>query len=156
MQKSKNKKVELTDKQKKKYAKINGFLMIYILTVIYNIILRAVLVSTATNIEDMLTRRIVIIQGLSNMVMLIWISVLIYRRKSNSQNNIIKLIIATGIINTVSPIVQAIYTFFTSNIGDTNNYYVQAINIITVTILSTIIWTSYFKVSKRVKFYFDS
>lgn len=152
----KNKKIELTDKQKKKFTKLSGFLMIYLLIIIYNIILRAILITTAIDISDVWTRRIVIIQSLINLGILIWISIIIFKKKKEAPNQIQKIIFGIGIFNFVTTIIQIIYTVCATQLQDSNDYYIQATNTMTSIILYTIIWTTYFKISKRVSRYFTS
>lgn len=146
---------ELTDKQKKKFIKLNGFLMIYLLTVISNIIIRAVLITVATELEDLGARRILIIQGLINMAIFIGIAIYILKKQKDSPKKIQRMIIVTGVVNVIATIIQVIYTILVSNLQDINNYYIQAINMITSTIIYTMIWYVYFKISKRVNVYFN-
>ena len=155
IKKHEKKQKELTDKQKKKFIKLNGFLMIYFLTVICNIIIRAVLITVATELEDLGARRILIIQGLINMAIFIGIAIYILKKQKDSPKKIQRMIIVTGVVNVIATIIQVIYTILVSNLQDINNYYIQAINMITSTIIYTMIWYVYFKISKRVNVYFN-
>ena len=89
------------------------------------------------------------------MTILILIAVYIFKKKKETPKKIRKMIIATGIVNIIATIAQTVYVIWTSNLQDPNNYYIQVINMITSTIISTIIWYVYFSISKRVEVYFS-
>lgn len=152
--KNKDEKIELTTKQKQKFPKLSGFLMLYFLITIYNIVVRAVIISTAPQISDIWSRRIAVIQGLISLAIFVWIEILIFKKKKESNNQIVKLIFISGLVNIISTLIQTIYVILSTTLQDENTYYIQASSNVFSTIIYTIIWITYFKISKRVKVYF--
>jgi len=148
-------KQEITEEQKQKYKKMGGFLLFYIVIVILNIILQAVNIYIYLLNAEVLTNIIAAIQTMASIIIVICILINIFRRNSKTPQRIKKLLYIMLAINIILCLAEIAYSFIDTVGMYSNQYYLTNIAGIFSNISYTLIWSTYFTVSKRVQEYYQ-
>lgn len=144
----------ITDQQKGKFKVFGGFLIVYVVAVIINIILQAL---TALGIQ-MLSAEVVdiitMIQAVVTTIMIICILVFIFIKNKKTPSRIRKILYAMLAVNIIMGIAKIGYSFIDEENTYSNIYYIAVASEIIGNISYTLIWTTYFAISKRVRVYY--
>lgn len=150
-----NKIGSIDDKKLEKYKKFGGFLSLYMIILIYNIIARITEIYMSQYLTDDVIKVSIIIISIICIALLIFIIIKMIKRKQENSKKIRNLIYIYSAIIIFGVIFRMIYYYLNQNIYVMQTYYLEGALDIVSMIMFTMIWTTYFKVSRRVNIYYS-
>jgi len=152
----KDNKIEPIDDTKlKKYKKFGGFLSLYMIILIYNVITRIIEIYMSQYLMDNVVKVSTIIISVICIVLLILIIIKMLKRKQENTKKIRNLIFIYSATIILGVIFRMIYYYLNQNRYLMQSYYLEEALSIVSMIMFTMIWTTYFRVSKRVNTYYS-
>lgn len=146
----------ITDKTLKSYKKFGGILCFFWLVNTYQILLRIIDIRNVFLTSGLeLYRTLVFIQSMVMIIINVYITIIVLKRKEKSVKKIKTALTINLIITIILTIIRIIAAIISQNTElYTSDYYTQEISIIISNLLYTIIWILYFNFSERVKIYY--
>ena len=140
----------------KSYKKFGGILCFFWLINTYQILLRIIDIRNvflSSGLE--LYRTLVFIQSIAMIIINVYITILVLKRKPKTVKKIKMALIVNLVITIILTIVRIIAAIISQNTEIyTSGYYSQEISIIISNLIYTVVWLLYLNFSQRVKIYY--
>ncbi len=144
----------ITEEQQGKFKNFGGFLIFYVVALAINIALQAMVAIGLLEDIGSLSYLMSMAQAIITIICVISILVFIFMRKTKTPKIIRTILYIMLAVNVIMGLAQIGYSFIDEdNIYYDQFYFAKASEII-ANISYTLIWTTYFSISKRVKVYY--
>lgn len=144
----------ITEEQEGKFKNFGGFLIVYVVALAINIALQAIAAIGLLADIGSLSYLIPMVQAIITTICVISILVFIFIRKTKTPKIIRTILYVMLAVNVISGLAQIGYSFIDENNIYYNEFYFAKASEIIANVSYTLIWTTYFSISKRVKVFY--